>query len=367
MNSRMEGCKRKIYEWIPFAIYQMGSGGHSYSSIVPFRWVSGLLILLVALSACTASTPAAPNGNNAAMSPSIPAIATPAQATTKHMVLIPAGDFWMGREDRPGWSSMANPSLFNDELPMHDVSVAAFFIDQYETTNREFLAFVNATGYTTDAEKDGGSDVIVDAKDAVTPIAGTDIGWKWVQGAFWRAPQGPGSNILDEMDQPVVHVSWNDAAAYAQWIGKRVPTEAEWEKAARGGTVTNWYWGDDLEPSGRYANMFAEHRFDYRYPTAVFDGFSQLAPVGSFLPNAYGLYDASGNVYEWVSDWYQYDYFSLSPGTDPKGPPDGKEKVAKGGTWYLCECYLRPANQTGFPPGHHDEGLGFRLALDIPK
>ena len=285
-------------------------------------------------------------------------------ATTENMVLIPAGTFFMGREDREGWSPMAAPEIFNDELPSHEVYVDAFYIDKYEVTNRQFKEFVDATGYVTDAEKDGGSDVMVSADQASTVINGTDIGWKWVTLANWRAPEGPGSSIENIMDHPVVHVSWNDAKAYATWVGKRLPTEAEWEKAARGGTITNWYWGDGLDNVGQYANYYGEHRFDYVYPLEIRDGYDRTAPVGSLEPNAYGLYDTAGNIFEWVSDWYQYDYYTVSPHDNPKGPLTGTEKIMKGGSWYFCECYLRPANRNNSELRRHDSGLGFRLVLD---
>lgn len=286
------------------------------------------------------------------------------QVSREGMVLISAGSFLMGREDREGWSPMAAPAVFNDELPPHEVYVDAFYIDKYEVTNRQFKEFVNATGYVTDAEDVGGSWVLVPADQAETPILGTDIGWRWVEGAAWYAPEGPGSSVEGLMGHPVVHVSWNDAEAYAGWVGKRLPTEAEWEKAARGGLNTNWFWSDELDGAGRYANFYGEHRKDYSYPSEALDGYYKTAPVGSFLPNGYGLYDTAGNVFEWVADWYQYDYFNTSPRNNPEGPTDGSEKVVKGGGWYLCECYIRPANREPREPLRTDQGLGFRLALD---
>jgi sulfatase modifying factor 1 len=285
----------------------------------------------------------------------------------ENMVLISAGTFWMGRQNRKGWSPMAAPEMFNDELPAHEVYVDAFYIDKYEVTNAQFKEFVDATRYITDAEKQGASDVMVPIKQAETPLKGSDIGWKWTSGASWRRPEGPGSSIDNRMNHPVVHITWNDANAFAKWVGKRLPTEAEWEKAARGGTKTNWYWGDNLDDSGKYANMYAEHRLDFQYPQGVFDGFSTTAPVGSFKPNHYGLYDMAGNVFEWTTDWYQYDYFKISPRDNPKGPASGIMRVIKGGAWYFCECYLRPAERQPSEIGTHNHGLGFRLALDVNK
>jgi len=289
----------------------------------------------------------------------------PKTATTENMVLIPAGTFLMGREPREGWSPMAAPEMFNDELPAHEVYVDAFYIDKYEVTNRQFKEFVDGTGYVTDAEREGESAVMVQADQADTPIQGTDIRWKVMEGAAWDTPDGPSSNISEIMDHPVVHVSWNDANAYAKWAGKRLPTEAEWEKAARGGTKTNWFWSDYVDNAGKYANWWNEHRTATDIPEDSLDGFYNAAPVGSLQSNQYGLYDTAGNVFEWVADWYQYDYFKNSPRDNPKGPTSGTEKVIKGGSWYFCECYLRPANRQSTEIGGHDHGLGFRLALDV--
>jgi sulfatase modifying factor 1 len=283
----------------------------------------------------------------------------------ENMVLIPAGSFLMGRQDRGGWTPMADPDMFNDELPPHEVYVDAFYIDQYEVTNAQFMEFAEATQYITEAERDGASDVMVPIDQAETPLVGSDIGWSWMRGASWRTPEGPGSSIVDRMGYPVVHITWNDANEYAKWVGKRLPTEAEWEKAARGGTISNWFWGDDLDGSGKYANIYGEHRVDYQYAAGVYDGFDRTAPVGSLQPNQYGLYDMAGNVFEWTADWYQYDYFANSPYENPKGPESGTTKVIKGGGWYICECFMRPANREASETRDRNHGLGFRLAVDV--
>ena len=311
------------------------------------------------------------------------------QEAIENMVLIPAGNFLMGRDEDRGWSAMGAPEMFGDELPLHEVYVDAFYIDKYEVTNRQFKEFVDTTGYVTDAERHGCSETMVSADEALKPenidnatiIQGTDMGWIRGEGVTWRTPEGQHSSIEELMDHPVVHVSWNDANAYAQWVGKRLPTEAEWEKAASGGAMTNWFWSDQLsvfydegivvgvdddrDSTGKYANFYGDHLKDIVYPKGYCDGYYGTAPVGSLQPNGYGLYDTAGNVFEWVSDWYQYDYFTNSPVNNPKGPESGDSKVIKGGGWHFCECYLRPANRQ---PGHieecHDNGLGFRLALD---
>jgi formylglycine-generating enzyme required for sulfatase activity len=297
---------------------------------------------------------------------------------------------------------MGDPVMFGDELPLHEVYVDAFYIDKYEVTNRQFKEFVDTTGYVTDAERFGSGCAIVPADEALMlenidndtiipepdPIPGTDIVMIWGVGVTWRTPEGQHSTIEELMDHPVVHVSWNDANAYAQWVGKRLPTEAEWEKAASGGAMTNWFWSDelniwvdeemvarvdvdvDIDHTGKYANFYGEHRKDVVYPKEYCDGYYGTAPVGSLQPNGYGLYDTAGNVFEWVSDWYQYDYFTNSPVNNPKGPESGDDlwgqvtKVNKGGGWHLCECYLRPANRDTGGLMYSNGGLGFRLALD---
>ncbi len=213
------------------------------------------------------------------------------RATTDGMTIIPASPFLMGRADREGWSPMADPAQFNDELPAHEVYIDTFYMDKRETTNAQFKEFTDFTGYVTEAERDGSSMVIVPAGGATEPVKGTDIGWKETEGADWRHPEGPGSGIEGRMDHPVVHVSWNDAVAYARWAGKRLPTEAEWEKAARAGRDTNWFWGDRLDGSGQYANIYGEHRLDYSYPAEVLDGFDGTAPVGSPLRSTPGIPD----------------------------------------------------------------------------
>jgi len=318
----------------------------------------------------------------------------PEREEIENMALIPAGNFLMGRDEDRGWSAMAAPEMFGDELPLHEVYVEAIYIDKYEVTNRQFKEFVDTTGYVTDAERHGGSETMVSADEALKPenidsatiIQGTDMGWIWGVGVTWRTPEGQHSSIEELMDHPVVHVSWNDANAYAQWVGKRLPTEAEWEKAASGGAMTNWFWSDelsvivdggivigvdvDIDTTGKYANFYGEHRKDIVYPKEYCDGYDRTAPVGSLQPNGYGLYDTAGNVFEWVSDWYQYDYFTNSPVNNPKGPESGEylwgqvTKVIKGGGWHFCECYLRPANREPGEIERHDSGLGFRLALD---
>lgn len=288
----------------------------------------------------------------------------PAKDRARNMVLIPAGSFLMGRDEgRQGWSMGIGNEEFDDEFPRHEVYVDAFYIDKYEVTNRQFREFVRATGYVTRAEEDGYS--YINIKDTGM--------MKKTEGAGWDSPGGPGSTIDNRLDHPVVHISWEDAKAYADWAGKRLPTEAEWERAARGNADTIRFWGDNLESAKMYQNFYGEFRTDFTYPESILDGYFKTAPAGSFYPNAFGIYDTAGNAAEWAEDWYRFHYFKKSPGRNPPGPASGSTetefdnkyaKVVKGGYWYWCECYTRPANREGFHFTHRTNGIGFRLALD---
>ena len=262
---------------------------------------------------------------------------------TAGMVLIKGGTFRMGSdEDMPF------------EAPAHEVSVKSFWIDRHEVTVGEFARFVEAAGYRTEAERFGWSGVF-DTADGT---------WQKRDGANWRHPEGPESRAAP--DEPVTQVSWNDAAAYAKWAGKRLPTEAEWEYAARGGLSGKRYsWGDELRPGGRPAANWWQGRFP-AYNTAE-DGFVGRAPVGKFQPNGYGLYDVGGNVGEWCADWFAADYYARSPAADPQGPPAGEERVIRGGSWLCSENYCtnyRVAGRGHTAPDSGLNNLGFRCARD---
>jgi formylglycine-generating enzyme required for sulfatase activity len=245
----------------------------------------------------------------------------------------------------------------DDERPVHRVNLSPFHIDATEVTNAEFARFVKDTGYKTDAEKKGSSWVFKKGQKD----------WAAVEGADWRHPLGPDSNIADQTNHPVVNVSWNDAAAYARWAGKRLPTEAEWEYAARAGREGEIYpWGNQLKPDGKVVANFwqgtwpSDNRMEDRY--------YYTAPVGSFPPNAFGLYDIIGNVWEWTADWYASDYYRHSSAKDPKGPESGEQRVARGGSWFCSEGYCG-AYRVGFrgksPPDSGFNNVGFRCAKDV--
>ncbi|WP_206413395.1 formylglycine-generating enzyme family protein [Lysobacter enzymogenes] len=265
------------------------------------------------------------------------------------MVHVPAGVFAMGSAAKDdGAMSMRH------ERPVHEVAVHAFWMDATEVTVAQFAGFVAATHYKTEAEKFGWSGVF--RMDLAK--------WVRVDGADWRHPNGPGSNA--KADDPVSHVSWNDADAYAKWLGHRLPTEAEWEYAARGGLEGKTYsWGDELNPGGRaMANWWQGHFPDRNEGR---DGYPGLAPVARFPPNGYGLYDMTGNVWEWVADRWDENYYAHSPKRDPRGPDSGSERVMRGGS-YLCSqnfcSNYRVAGRSHATPDSTLSNVGFRTVKD---
>jgi sulfatase modifying factor 1 len=260
------------------------------------------------------------------------------------MVLVPGGVFRMGTEDG---------MLF--EGPVHDVSVKSFLIDEHEVTVGEFAKFVEATGYKTEAEKFGWSGVF-----------NIETGeWEKADGANWRYPDG--GNVAADPNEPVVQVSWGDALAYAKWAGKRLPTEAEWEFAARGGLAGKKYaWGDELRLDGKPVANWWQGVFPDKNTGE--DGFVGRAKVKSFPPNGYGLYDVGGNVWEWCSDWYADNYYENSPRENPGGAVSGEERVIRGGSWMCAENFCtnyRVAARSRSAPDTGLNNLGFRCVKDI--
>jgi formylglycine-generating enzyme required for sulfatase activity len=228
---------------------------------------------------------------------------------------------------------------FERELGTHRVFLAAFSIDRFEVTNALFDRFVRATDHRTTAELEGEGVVWKRSHDRWEPVK--------VPGAQWRMPDGPGSAI--QADHPVVQVSWHDADAYCRWAGKRLPTEAEWEKAARGGAGRRYPWGDSWRP-GLAVNG---------------DGASWTTqPVGTFADDVspYGVHDLAGNVAEWVSDWFDSTYYSRSPERNPGGPESGRTRVLRGGAWLSPPAFLRAASRNRDDPGVRGNVLGFRCA-----
>lgn len=279
---------------------------------------------------------------------------------------------------------------FPDAQPWHRVYVEGFWMDKTEVTNQQFERFVNATKYVTVAERTprpedfpgappenlvAGS-VVFSPPDHAVRLNDHFQWWSYVKGANWRHPEGPQSHIQDRGAYPVVHIAYEDALAYASWAGKRLPTEAEFESAARGGLDRKPYpWGDELKPKGKFmANTFQGHFPDKNTKE---DGYHHAAPVGSFPPNGYGLSDMAGNVWEWTSDWYRHDYYRMSAAQgpvarNPQGPADSfdpsepgvKKKVHRGGSFLCTDQYCARYIAGGRGKGELDTGtnhLGFRL------
>lgn len=279
------------------------------------------------------------------------------------MVMLPGGEFLMGSDDTQGFAS-------DGEGPVRRVRVAPFLIDVHAVTNNQFAAFVDATGYVTEAERLGWSYVFAGFLPAAlrrgAPRPEHTPWWCGVAEASWRRPEGPGSSLAGREDHPVVHVSWNDAEAYCRWTGGRLPTEAEWEYAARGGLEQRRYpWGDELDANDRYRCNIWRGAFPTKNTAA--DGFRSTAPVGAFEPNGFGLYNMSGNVWEWCADWWSVGHDASVAAVNPTGPATGRDKVIRGGSYLCHDSYCnryrvaaRTANSADSSSGH----MGFRCVRD---
>lgn len=258
------------------------------------------------------------------------------------------------------------------EGPVRMVALHPFYIDPYEVTNDDFARFIAATGYVTEAEHFGWSFVfseLVSEKIAktVTDVVQATPWWWRVEGACWRNPEGPDSTIENRGNHPVVHVSWNDAAAYCDWSGKRLPTEAEWEYAARGGLEQKKYaWGDDLHPDGKHMCNIWQGEFPTRNDLG--DGYFGTAPVDAFSPNEFGLYNVCGNVWEWCSDWFSSSFHITNARVDPCGPATGTARVTRGGSYLCHESYCnryRVAARSANTPDSSTGNIGFRCVADV--
>ncbi|MDW3193315.1 MAG: formylglycine-generating enzyme family protein [Cytophagales bacterium] len=308
------------------------------------------------------------------------------------MILIPEGNFMLGgKTDDAYWN----------ELPAHEVQVASFLMDATEVTNREYKAFVDATGYQTVAERDvdweeikkqlppgvekphdsllrAGSLVFQATKGAVNLNDYTQW-WQWTVGANWQHPEGPRSDINDRMNHPVVHIAYEDAQAYAEWIGKRLPTEAEWEWAAMGGTKDAKYpWGND--PADKATDKANFWQGSFPYEDRKLDGYGSTAPVKSYSPNGYGLYDMAGNVWELCADKYDVSWFSkqaqqkeiINPQGSPRfndpTEPGTSKHVARGGSFLCNDSYCSGYRTSRRMGTSMDSGLnhtGFRCVVDL--
>jgi formylglycine-generating enzyme required for sulfatase activity len=347
---------------------------------VPRRWpwvVAALLVVALVACASYLVTPTDPNG--------------PPGPAPDGMVWVPGGWFTMGSDEAMGIDRVANSQ------PVHQVWVDGFWMDRYEITNEQFAQFVRATGYKTIAERPPDPAMRKNALPQHRNIGAfslvfipprecppeechhCDRWWKIVEGACWKHPYGPGSSIEGKDNYPVVHVAWDDAVAYAEWVGKRLPTEAEWERSARGGLEgKRYYWGDELNPNGKWM----ANSFQGKFPCedSGEDGHAGIAPVGSYPPNAFGLYDLSGNVWEWCVDWFQPGFEVGREGKrrNPGGPIFSVDvhgnnemmRVLRGGSYLCADSYCARYRAGGRQPGERSTAqvhTGFRCALSPAK
>jgi len=281
------------------------------------------------------------------------------------MADIPGGRALLGDHGGDGYAA-------DGERPVHEVELTSFRLGATTVTNRAFAAFVEATGHRTTAEAEGYSAVFhTDVAATVADVLGYSPATPWwvgVRGADWRHPEGPRSTIDDRADHPVVHVSHDDALAYARWAGMRLPTEAEWEHAARGGLVGKRYpWGDELMADGSWpCNIFQG-----TFPAAntAEDGWTTTAPAAAYRPNGYGLHQMVGNVWEWCADWFDPSAYAARERRDPRGPASGTVRVMRGGSFLCHDSYCnryRVAARSAAPPDSTASNLGFRCAADSP-
>jgi formylglycine-generating enzyme required for sulfatase activity len=356
------------------------------------------LLLLILFSCACQNDPAVDKaplpdsekaGEKKTQAPSANAIPSGARVPAG-MVYIPGGTLNMG-----GDNEQADPN----EFPKHEVPISPFYMDKTEVTNRQFAAFVEATGYVTVAERpilweeikkelppgtpkppdsllQPGA-LVFQATDQPVNLNDYSQWWRWTIGANWRHPEGPESDIKDRLDHPVVQVCWEDAQAYAKWAGKRLPTEAEWEWAARGGLENMVYpWGNEALNEGQAKANFWQGMFPY--DNELRDGHYLTAPVASYPANGYGLYDMAGNIWEWCSDWFDYEYYrqpeAVQANTDGPGRsfnpnmPYQQEKVVRGGSFLCNESYCSGYRNARRMGSTTDTGLnhtGFRCVQDL--
>jgi sulfatase modifying factor 1 len=310
------------------------------------------------------------------------------------MSWIPGGEFSMGAQDPPEMDSVGMQATV-DSRPIHRVYVDGFWMDKTDVTNKEFAVFVKSTGYVTIAERKPKAEdypgappenlvagsVVFSPPDHPVPLNDHYQWWSYVPGANWRHPQGPKSNILGKMDYPVVQIAYPDAVAYAKWAGKRLPTEAEWEFAARGGlTGKPFVWGDEFRPKGKW--MANTYQGQFPFKDTGEDEYIGVTGAGRFPSNGYGLYDMAGNVWQWTSDWYRPDYYAqlVSAGgvvRNPKGPdapfdpaePAERKKTHRGGSFLCTDQYCSRYMVGTRGKGEISTGtnhLGFRCVKSAP-
>jgi len=326
--------------------------------------------------------------------PTVPNTTPAPEKPPAGMAWVPGGEFSMGAQDPPGMDDVGMKATF-DSRPVHRVYVDGFFMDKTDVTNAEFERFVAATGYVTVAERKPRAEdypgappenlvagsVVFSPPDHPVSLDNYFQWWSYVPGANWKHPIGPKSNIVGKGNYPVIQIAYEDAQAYAKWAGKRLPTEAEWEFAARGGLSGKPYvWGDEFRPHGKW--MANTHEGTFPTKDTAADGYAGIAPVAQFSANGYGLFDMAGNVWQWTSDWYRPDYYKkLSAegmARNPQGPesaydpsePGHQKKVHRGGSFLCTDEYCSRYMVGTRGKGDVDTGtnhLGFRCVMDAGR
>jgi sulfatase modifying factor 1 len=381
----------KVPPWTLVAMCVIAIVGITLWRLAPGRTVDGV-VPAPANSTATSSASTA-----TAFAATVPNKTPPPGNAPPGMVWIPGGEFSMGAQDPPDREhDHIGMEATQDSRPVHRVYVDGFWMDQTDVTNAEFARFVDATHYVTEAERTPKAEdfpgtrpeelvagaVVFSPPDQSVPLTDPLRWWTYVKGANWRHPSGPDSTIQGKDNYPVVDVSYNDAVAYAKWGGKRLPTEAEWEFAARGGlTGKPFVWGDSFRPGGKYmANTFQGH---FPNKNSDEDGFSATSPVTQFPPNGYGLYDMAGNVWQWIADWYRADSYrqlgaSGTVSRNPTGPDSSfdpaesgvPKRVMRGGSFLCTDQYCSRYMVGTRGKGEASTGtnhLGFRCVKAIPQ
>lgn len=281
-----------------------------------------------------------------------------------HWKCLPGGFFRMGTDDGEGFPT-------DGEGPARMVEISPYRISAYAVTNAQFQTFVQASGYVTEAERYGWSFVFhqfVSAEALQYRMGAVQEAswWLAIEGADWRRPEGPDSTIEDRMNHPVVHISWHDAIAFCNWSGTRLPTEAEWEYAARGGLEGKRYpWGDLLHSDGNHMCNIWQGKFPVKNHGS--DGYTGTAPVDAFEPNGYGLFNVSGNVWEWCADWFSPHYHQLTSAINPVFMTETEKKSMRGGSYLCHRSYCnryRVAARNGNTPDSSSGHTSFRVAID---
>ncbi len=360
LNARHGDPAHNRKPWIPIGVAMM------------FVCVLAWMLLRVSERSIDSADMTSEGGNSAthqdegtAFTATVPNTAPAPTPVPEGMVWIPGGEFSMGSLD-PRDMICGGDQPMDDARPIHRVYVDGFWMDATEVTNSQFERFVKQTKYVTVAERNptreefpgapeenlvAGSVVFAPTPQAV-PLNNYYQWWIYIPGANWRHPEGPDSNLEGREKYPVVQIAYEDAEAYTKWAGKRLPTEAEWEFAARGGAAGKSYaWGNDLQPEGKWQANIYQGEFPVKGKDAGEDGFKGIAPVAQFRPNAYGLYDVAGNVWEWCSDWYRPDYYvtlaAQGVARNPQGPASGfdpmepaePKRVHRGGSFLCTDQY----------------------------